>query len=266
MSALFRERVVHRVPSVVLTSATLATAGSFEFVKRRLGIDFEIDEALLPSPFDYRAQAALYLPLLPDPRAPGWGEAAVDEVVRLARLTGGGAFVLCTSNRSMRRLAARCRPALRGRPIYLQGEAPKAALLERFRADGDALLFATMSFWEGVDVPGDALRLVVVDRLPFAVPSDPLVEARCRRLEEEGEAPFIRYLVPSAALLLKQAFGRLVRSRSDRGIVAVLDARLRTKGYGRVFLRSLPEATRCDDFDAVTAFWSAASPAGSSAR
>lgn len=256
VSTLFREDVVHRVPSVVLTSATLTTGGSFDFIKRRLGIDYEIDEVSLPSPFDYPTQAALYLPMLPDPRAPDWPEAAVDEVVKLARLTSGGAFVLCTSFRMMSRLAARCRPALRGRPIYVQGEAPKRALLERFRADGDALLFATMSFWEGVDVPGDALRLVIVDKLPFAVPSDPLVEARCRQLEEEGEKPFIRYLVPSAALLLKQAFGRLIRARTDRGIVAVLDARLRTKGYGKVFLKSLPDATRCETFEAVEAFWS----------
>lgn len=255
ISALFREDVLLRVPSVVLTSATLTTGGSFDFIKRRLGIDYEIDEVSLPSPFDYPSQAALYLPELPDPRAPNWPEAAVDEVVRLARLTSGGAFVLCTSFRMMSRLAERCRPTLRGRPIYVQGEAPKRALLERFRADGDALLFATMSFWEGVDVPGDALRLVIVDKLPFAVPSDPLVEARCRQIEEEGDRAFIRYLVPSAALLLKQAFGRLIRARTDRGVVAVLDARLRTKGYGQVFLRSLPDATRCDTFDAVERFW-----------
>ena len=172
-------------------------------------------------------------------------------------LTGGGAFVLCTSIRMMERLAARCRPRLRGRPIYVQGDAPKGALLDRFRGDGDAVLFATASFWQGVDVPGEALRLVIMDKLPFDVPTDPLVEARCRRVEEEGESAFVRYLVPSAALTLKQGFGRLVRSRRDRGVVAVLDGRLRTKGYGKIFLRSLPPARRCDVFEEVEAFWRA---------
>jgi ATP-dependent DNA helicase DinG len=137
----------------------------------------------------------------------------------------------------------------------MQGEGPKGALLDMFRRMGDAVLFATMSFWEGVDVPGDALRLVVIDRLPFDVPTDPLVEARCRRLEEEGESAFMRYVVPAAALTLKQGFGRLIRSRRDRGIVAILDSRIRAKGYGKVFLRSLPEAARCEDFASVERFW-----------
>ncbi|HJL17788.1 MAG TPA: ATP-dependent DNA helicase [Sandaracinaceae bacterium LLY-WYZ-13_1] len=259
VSAVFREEVLHRVPSVVLTSATLATGGTFAFAKQRLGIDFEVDERILPSPFDYGAQAALYVPPLPDPRAPGYFDAAADEVTRLVRLTRGGAFVLCTSLRMMERFAERCRPRLRGRPIYVQGDAPKGALLERFRADGDAVLFATMSFWQGVDVPGEALRLVVMDKLPFDVPSDPLVEARCRRLEEEGEKPFVRYLVPSAALTLEQGFGRLIRTRRDRGIVAVLDSRLLTKGYGKIFLRTLPPATRCETFADVERFWTGGS-------
>lgn len=254
VSSTFRRGVLQRVPSVVLTSATLTTGGSFDFVKRRLGIDFEVDEALLPSPFEYPTQAALYLPELPDPRAPEYVDRAVEEVVRLVALTGGGAFVLCTSTRMLGLLATRCRPLLRG-TVLAQGEAPKGALLERFRRDGHAVLFATLSFWEGVDVPGEALRLVVMDKLPFDVPSDPLVEARCRRLEEEGEAPFARYLLPSAALTLKQGFGRLIRTARDRGVVAILDARIRTKGYGKVFLRSLPEARRCDTFADVERFW-----------
>lgn len=254
VSARFREEVLHRVPALVLTSATLTTDGTFDFTRRRLGIDFEVDEAILPSPFDFPAQAALYVPPLSDPRSPAFLDEALDEVERLVRLTRGGAFVLCTSLRMMRRLATAARPRLRGLPVYVQGEAPKATLLSRFRADGDAVLFATMSFWEGIDVPGDALRLVVIDRLPFEVPTDPLVEARCRDLEEAGESAFIRYLVPAAALGLKQGFGRLVRTRRDRGIVAVLDSRLTTKGYGKVFLRSLPDATRCASFEELEAF------------
>ncbi|MCZ7683965.1 MAG: ATP-dependent DNA helicase [Sandaracinaceae bacterium] len=256
VSALFRGEVLQRVPAVVMTSATLTAGGSFDFVKRRLGIDFEVDEAALPSPFDHASQAALYLPELPDPRAPSYADAAAAEVQRLVALTGGGAFVLCTSVRMMTALASLCRPALRV-PVLAQGEAPKNALLDRFRRSGDAVLFATMSFWEGVDVPGDALRLVVIDKLPFDVPTDPLIEARCRRLSEEGESPFLRYLVPSAALTLKQGFGRLVRSRRDRGVVAILDSRIRTKGYGAIFLKSLPEAARCSTFAEVEAFWSA---------
>lgn len=254
VSGRFRGDVVQRVPAVVLTSATLTTGGSFAFLRQRLGIDFEVDEAILPSPFDFPAQAALYLPPLPDPRAPAYFDAALDEIVRLVRLTRGGAFVLCTSLSMMRRLAAAARPRLAGLPVYLQGDAPKGALLTRFRGDGDAVLFATMGFWEGIDVPGDALRLVVIDKLPFEVPSDPLVEARCRELEEAGERAFIRYLVPAAALGLKQGFGRLVRTRRDRGIVAVLDSRLTTKGYGKVFLESLPDATRCASFTELEAF------------
>lgn len=260
VSSLFRDQVVSRVSSVVLTSATLTTGGSFDFVRQRLGIDFEVDEAALASPFDYASQAALYTPPLPDPRSPAYFDAAVSEIVRLAKLTRGGAFVLSTSVRMMRRFAARVRPQLRGRPIYVQGEAPKNALLDRFREDGDAVLFATMSFWEGVDVPGDALRLVIIDKLPFGVPTDPLVEARCRRMEEAGDKPFIRYVVPSAALTLKQGFGRLIRSTRDRGVVAVLDSRIATKGYGKVFLRSLPDATRCDSFEKLGRFLEEAHP------
>jgi ATP-dependent DNA helicase DinG len=254
ISTTFRRGVLERVPAAVLTSATLTTGGSFEFVKQRLGIDFEVDEAALPSPFDYPRQAALYLPALPDPRAAEYVERASAEIVRLVDLTGGGAFVLCTSTRMLGLLAARCRPSI-AQSVLVQGEGPKAALLERFRADGHAVLFATLSFWEGVDVPGDALRLVVMDKLPFDVPTDPLVEARCKRLEERGESPFARYLVPSAALTLKQGFGRLIRTARDRGIVAVLDARIRTKGYGAIFLRSLPDATRCDTYEAAREFW-----------
>jgi ATP-dependent DNA helicase DinG len=154
----------------------------------------------------------------------------------------------------MQRLHAACAPRL-GRAALLQGMAPKAELLETFKARGDAVLFASASFWEGIDVPGAALRLVIIDKLPFDVPSDPLVAARCERLQARGEAPFMDYLVPSAALSLKQGFGRLIRSAQDRGIVALLDRRVTTKGYGRVLLRSLPAAARCYSLAEVQAFW-----------
>jgi ATP-dependent DNA helicase DinG len=255
VSEMMREEVFHRVPSVVLTSATLSTGGRFDFVQRRLGIDFEVRGELLESPFDYGRQAALYVPGdLPEPRDAAYLDAAEAQVRALVEVTGGGAFVLCTSFRVMRELAARCGPAL-GLPVMVQGEAPKGDLLERFRAEGNAVLFATASFWEGVDVPGDALRLVVLDKVPFDVPTDPLVQARCTRMEEEGQSPFMKYLVPSAALALKQGFGRLIRSSRDRGVVALLDSRVRRKGYGKVFLRSLPPARRCDTLEEVRVFW-----------
>jgi ATP-dependent DNA helicase DinG len=194
---------------------------------------------------------------MPDPRDPRFLDAATREILGLIAVTDGGAFVLCTSHRNMHALAQACRPTLvdRGYPVLVQGELPKPSLLERFRSSGDAVLFATSSFWEGVDVPGHALRLVVIDKLPFEVPSDPLVRARCERLEEEGGKPFMDLLVPAAALALKQGFGRLVRTRKDRGVVAILDSRLVKKGYGKVFLRSLPDASRLYSLAEAKAFW-----------
>ena len=241
----------------MLTSATLSTGGDFKFIKQRLGVDFQIAEERVSSPFDYAQQAALYLPeAMPDPRAPGYLERAVREITELVALTGGGAFVLCTSVRAMRTLAQRCAGSIT-QPIFVQGEAPKGTLLDRFREAGNAVLFATLSFWEGVDVPGDALRLVVLDKLPFSVPTDPLIAARCRALEEQGESPFMRYLVPAAALTLQQGFGRLIRTQRDRGVVAVLDGRVVQKAYGRVFLASLPPASRHTDHASLGVWWAA---------
>ena len=286
VAGALRERLFLRGGATLLTSATLSAAGSFQYVKARLGIDFEADELCVASPFDYPTQAALYLPRrLGDPRSAEFLDRASREILALIELTRGGAFVLCTSLRAMRELAARVTAALGGRQpsaqlslddsaqasslaaegrggargagyaVLIQGDAPNAALLDSFRADGNAVLFATAGFWQGVDVPGSALRLVIIDKLPFDVPTDPLVATRCQKLKERGEEPFMRYLVPSAALTLKQGFGRLIRSRRDRGIVAILDERVSTKGYGRVFLRSLPPATRCDSLEELRAFW-----------
>lgn len=257
LGALLREELFMRGRGVVLTSATLGASGSFEYVKARLGIDFEVNELCLPSPFDYDAQAALYLPTeIGDPREPSFAERAAREIMSLVELTHGGALVLCTSLRAMNELSERCRPAL-GARVLVQGQAPNATLLEVFRSDGNAVLFATTSFWQGVDVPGEALRLVIIDKLPFEVPTDPLVEARCEKLKERGIEPFMKYLVPQAALALKQGFGRLIRTRRDRGIVALLDGRVTTKGYGKVFLRTLPPARRCTTLAEVSAFWQA---------
>jgi len=248
---LLRERLHERVPCIIFTSATLTTGGDFRFVKHRLGIEREVSEELVESPFRYEEQAALYAPThLPDPRAADFPDAAAQEILELIRMSQGGAFVLSTSVRMMRILSERVGGHL-DYEWFVQGDAPKQTLLDRFRDQGNAVLFATSSFWEGVDVPGSALRLVIIDKLPFDVPSDPLVAARCERLDEAGESSFMRYLVPAAALSLKQGFGRLIRTRQDRGVVAILDSRIRRKGYGKVFLRSLPPARICDSLEEV---------------
>jgi ATP-dependent DNA helicase DinG len=252
---VLRERMFDRGGAAVFTSATLTAAQSFSFFKERIGLDFSPLELSVPSPFDYPQQAALYTPrYLPEPRDPAFAQAAAEEIRALIALTGGGAFVLCTSLRNMQRLHALVAPHLARAPL-IQGMAPKRELLAAFRARTDSVLFASQSFWEGVDVPGDALRLVVIDKLPFEVPTDPLVQARCERLQARGESPFMRYLIPSAALSLKQGFGRLIRTRTDRGVVAVLDSRLSNKSYGRVLLKSLPDASRCYSQAEVSAFW-----------
>jgi ATP-dependent DNA helicase DinG len=262
---MLRARVFEPIGAVVLTSATLTTSGPssaggpFRYRRSRMGLDqhvtVPIDELAVPSPFDYPTAALLYTPRdLPEVSDAAFIPRAAERVAELCAVTGGGAFVLCTSNRAMRAFAA----ALRGRtprPPLLQGDAPKQMLLSRFRAEGDAVLVATMSFWEGVDVPGDALRLVVIDKLPFAVPTDPVVAARCRALEEEGKNPFLAYSVPEAAITLKQGFGRLIRTRTDRGIVAILDRRVRTRGYGSALLSVLPPAGRTEKMADVEAFW-----------
>jgi ATP-dependent DNA helicase DinG len=246
VAPLLRQRLFERARCLVFTSATMTTGGDFKFLKQRLGIDAEVSEEVVESPFDYTRQAGLYIPAhMPDPRSPDYPDMAAQEILELVRLSDGGAFVLCTSLRMMRLLAKRVGQDL-GNPWFVQGDAPKQTLLDRFRDDGRSVLFATASFWEGVDVPGSALRLVIIDKLPFEVPSDPVVAGRCRRLDEAGDSSFMRYLVPAAALSLKQGFGRLIRTTRDRGVVAILDSRIRRRGYGKVFLRSLPPAKLCE--------------------
>jgi ATP-dependent DNA helicase DinG len=259
LAPMLRERLFDRVPAIVCTSATLATATSagpsFHFAKSRLGARTETDELVVSSPFDFASRAALYVAEdMPEPSMLGFEDACAARALELATLTGGGAFVLCTSNRAMRSIHA----SLVGRsggPLMVQGEAPKHVLLDRFRASTEAILVATMSFWEGVDVPGNALRLVVIDKIPFAVPTDPVVAARCSKIESEGGNPFTQYSVPSAAIALKQGFGRLIRTKRDAGIVAILDRRAVKKGYGKLLLSSLPPARRVYSVDEVRDFW-----------
>lgn len=233
-------KLFDRVDSVILTSATLAVAGGFEFTEKRLGIP-AARSLVVPSHFDYQEQALLYVPQhLPDPRSPGFTRAASDEIVRVLNVSRGRAFVLFTSYQQMR-VAYDIVSLCIEYPVLLQGTGPRHALLEEFLETPNAVLFATASFWQGVDVPGERLSCVIIDKLPFAVPSDPVVEARIRNIREEGGNPFYDYQIPQAAIALKQGFGRLIRSRSDRGVLVLLDNRIMRQRYGQVFFDSLPD-------------------------
>jgi ATP-dependent DNA helicase DinG len=253
VSSRLRELLFDHVRSAVLTSATLAVDGGFTYVKDRLGIE-ATDELLLPSPFHYADQAVLYVPRrLPEPPSPAFVGEAAEEIVRLLELSRGRAFVLFTSYANMNAVAER----IAGRvpyPVFIQGEAPKTALLDMFRQTPHAVLLATASFWQGVDVAGEQLSCVIVDKLPFASPGDPVVAARIERLRNRGGNPFGEYQVPVAILMLKQGLGRLIRSAADTGILAVLDSRLVRRSYGRRFLDSLPPARLVHDLAEVERF------------
>ena len=239
VSELLSEMVFEQIPTVVLTSATLTVQGGFEHMRKRLGLA-EARELVVPSHFRYGEQALLYLPpSMPDPRDPEFPEAAALCIRRVLEITKGRAFCLFTSYSQMRDLYERLMPVL-DFPILLHGTAPRKALLEEFRSTPNCVLFGTSSFWQGVDVQGEALSCVIIDRLPFAVPSDPVVAARMKAIEEAGGKAFFDYQVPAAVLTLKQGFGRLIRSLEDRGVLVLLDNRIRTKRYGQTFLASLP--------------------------
>ncbi len=239
VAGLLQDKLFDEVSTVVLTSATLSSGGNFAFIRDRLGLD-TADDLIAESTFDYESQAILYLPSkMPDPRSREWAEAAAAEVVRILNATEGRAFVLSTSLAGMQSLFENVWAEI-GYPCLVQGSASKGQLLKRFREKPNAVLFATSSFWQGVDVRGEQLSCVIIDKLPFAVPTDPIVAARQRYIEDTGGSSFYEYSVPQAIIALKQGLGRLIRSTTDRGVLAVLDPRLRTKGYGRTFLQSLP--------------------------
>jgi ATP-dependent DNA helicase DinG len=254
VSRIVRDALFDRYRSVVLTSATLAVDGSFAYVRGRLGLR-DADEIRVPSEFDYRSQALLYLPRrMPEPRSPSFAEAVAREAIALLKHSEGRAFVLFTSYRVLYAVRPFIEMAL-PYPILVQGSAPRSALIDQFRATGNAVLLATSSFWQGVDVAGDALSCVVIDKLPFASPGDPVTAARIDAITARGGDAFADYQVPLAILALQQGLGRLIRHRSDRGVLAILDPRLRTTGYGRRFLASLPPAPVTHDLSAVGEFF-----------
>ncbi|RMF90387.1 MAG: ATP-dependent DNA helicase [Nitrospinota bacterium] len=248
-----RRRLFSQSKPIILTSATLAVHQDFSFVRDRLGID-KADEIILPSPFDYARQTLLYLPThLPDPRSPAFVDRITAEIHRLLQVTAGRALVLFTSYRNMHEVYQRLHGTLPYR-LLLQGERPKNLLLEEFKQDISSVLFATSSFWQGIDVQGEALTAVIIDKLPFTAPSDPLTEARIELLLTEKRNPFLEYQIPAAIITLKQGLGRLIRNRRDRGVLAILDKRLLTKTYGRFFLESLPPCPITHELDDLARF------------
>jgi ATP-dependent DNA helicase DinG len=256
-SGILNDRLFSKIDTVVLTSATLTSAGSFDFIKKRLGID-EATELNAESNYNYGEQALLYLPpSMPDPRDASFAQAAGEEIIKILNASHGRAFVLCTSNAQMQTL----RELVERRidfPVIMQGEGARSGLLERFRTTPNAVLFATASFWQGVDVRGEALSCVIIDKLPFAVPSDPVVAARQRYIDNNGGNSFSEYSVPSAIITLKQGLGRLIRSATDRGVLSILDPRIVTKSYGQSFLRSLPPCRKTRKIEDVEQFFSQA--------
>ena len=255
VSRLLREVLWDRLQGSVLTSATLAVDGSFEYVRGRLGLD-RAYEMQLPSEFDYGRQTILYLPRrMPDPRAADFTSAAAAQIVEILTRTSGRAFVLFTSYANLHGVHDRVAAAGLGFPLLVQGSAPRSVLLRDFRHTPHAVLLGTSSFWQGVDVVGDALSCVIIDKLPFASPGDPITAARIEAITARGDDPFTEYQVPLAILALEQGLGRLIRHRTDRGALAILDPRIRTKGYGRRFLASLPPAPVTHDLAEIDAFF-----------
>jgi ATP-dependent DNA helicase DinG len=254
VSPILKNYLFDRLECAVLTSATLAVGRGFEYIRKRIGLDY-VRESILPSHFDYQSQSMLYVPPdLPDPRTPQFVSKAAERIRKILEITRGRAFVLFTSYAQMNEIYQRMLGEVEF-PLLLQGDAPKMALLEEFRLTPNAVLFATSSFWQGVDVQGEQLSCVIIDRLPFAVPSDPVVAARVKAIDADGGNAFFQYQVPAAVITLKQGFGRLIRSLHDRGLLALLDNRILKKQYGRVFLDSLPNYQRTTEITDVEKFF-----------
>jgi ATP-dependent DNA helicase DinG len=254
VSGIIRQQLLDRMRATVMTSATLTVEGSFNYVKNRLGVP-DATDIRVASEFDFTEQAILYLPRqMPAPKSPDYGAAVAREVLDLLLRTEGRAFVLFTSYAMLRNVRDMVELQL-PYPLIVQGSAPRSVLLAQFRTTPNAVLFATSSFWQGVDVVGEQLSCVIIDKLPFASPGDPITAARIEAITAEGGDAFQEYQVPLAILAMLQGLGRLIRHRSDRGLLAVLDPRLRTMGYGRRFLDSFPPAPVTQNPEAVTRFF-----------
>jgi ATP-dependent DNA helicase DinG len=238
----------------VFTSATLAVDGNFDHFTMQLGLE-EAETAVWESPFDYTKQTLLFLPQnLPEPAAPDYTERLLEAALPVLEASRGRAFLLFTSHRALK-FAADWLPGRITYPLLVQGTAPRAELLDRFRQLGNAVLLGTGSFWEGVDVRGEALSCVIIDKLPFASPDDPVLQARAAAMQEAGRSPFMDYQLPNAVIVLKQGVGRLIRDTQDRGVLMLCDPRLRSKGYGKVFLASLPAMPRTRALSDVQQFF-----------
>jgi ATP-dependent DNA helicase DinG len=256
-SGILNDRLFSHVETVVLTSATLTSAGSFDFMRSRLGVE-RAEELIAGSNYDYHEQSLLYLPPnMPDPRDAGFQQAAAGEIVKILNASRGRAFVLCTSYSQMEALREMVEFKI-DFPILMQGEGSRSGILDKFRSTPNAVLFATSSFWQGVDVRGEALSCVIIDKLPFAVPSDPVIGARQRYIDNHGGNSFNSYSVPAAIITLKQGLGRLIRSATDRGVLSILDPRIVTKGYGQQFRKSLPPSRVTRKIEDVESFFRAA--------
>ncbi|MDP1683272.1 MAG: ATP-dependent DNA helicase [Burkholderiales bacterium] len=261
VGAMFGAKLTERAQAWILTSATLAIGGDFTHLKTRLGIE-EAETLCVDSPFDYPRQGVLYVPQgVSAPNTPEFTESVVNAALPVLEVSGGRAFILFTSLRALEKARGLLIDAFKSRgwdyPLLVQGDAPKNELLARFQKAGNAVLLGSQSFWEGVDMPGDALSVVIIDKLPFQPPDDPVVAARIAQAEKNGGKPFMDYQLPHAALSLKQGAGRLIRTETDRGVLMICDTRLADKPYGKLLLNSLPAMTRTRKLEVVARFFAA---------